>query len=210
MALELIPILTIAAGFVVGLVLFGIELLYNVQFKGISFQTVQSLLFVISGLITTYFAKERKMRYGIYVGICYSIITILTYLLSMTAHLNYHNLYNFLFLVLLFTGIGGFIGKITDKNQLYTGFRPIYAIISGFLVALLCNNLLWSITGIITNYAHYSFGIINVVCSDFFGDWSFFDYIFGQRKRNTIWNLFRANFNTILDIIWNIFGYSKS
>jgi len=156
------PILTIIAGFVVVLLPFGIFILSSDSFTGILFIIVSNFFLILGGFIATYFAKERKIRYGIYVGIGLIILYTLSYLFTKS-HLNYY-LYNDSYWVLLFTFFGGFVGKITDKNQLHTGFSPISAIVSGLVIGLLCYDLLWSITGIIVNvnYSFNSFGIINV------------------------------------------------
>jgi len=72
--------------------------------------------FPLGGFVTTYFAKDRKIRYGIYEGLLLAVVTSIGNPL-----LGYHDL-NIVFIVAIFTiyplltGTGGFIGKITDRH----------------------------------------------------------------------------------------------
>ncbi len=110
------PFITIFAGIVVTL---------TVAYLGMFFDVVilsyVSALF-IGGFISTFFAKEPKIRFGIYEGLCVSIIFILLLLMPMRNDTGViYSDYLFVFggaaiLISLSAGIGGYIGKIAKNH----------------------------------------------------------------------------------------------
>jgi Protein of unknown function (DUF4013) len=110
------PVVSIIIGLFVFLILpnFAIPL-YNIIGGGLGMDVIFSLL---GGFVATYLTKEKKIYYAIILGIC---IAIVIYLLNL--RLPNNSIYDIttpILLILLFTVLGGFIGKMTDKkNRLY-------------------------------------------------------------------------------------------
>ena len=120
------------------------------------FLIVSNLILIAGGFIATYFAKERKIRYGVYVGVMFA--AVIAILAIGRISLGYNRFVMAVFLLSLFslmTGFGGFLEKMTEKNyresfkiKLWNnGFNPILAIIIGLIVAEVCADLLELITG---------------------------------------------------------------
>ncbi len=135
------------------------------------FLIIGTLILFIGGFIGTYFAKDRKIRYGIYVGIIFAVLEIT----AVISHglVGYRGIFIVIFiflLFLLFTGIGGFVAKMTERNNrqlfkskhLSNGFSPILAVAVGLVVAYFIAILLELITG--TYQTHItSFGIVDFI-----------------------------------------------
>jgi hypothetical protein len=135
------PVISIILGIITGIILFIISIKL---FSGNVLAEVASnfVIAIIGGFIATYFAKEKKIRYGIYVGIIFSVIFI-----SIVALIPINYIYflialvGIIFEVLLPAVIGGFIGKMTEENSRQTfkikylnrNLHPIIAIIAGIL-----------------------------------------------------------------------------
>ena len=178
------PILSIILGAFVIIVslltligIVGSPNLNNKIIGGIFFIFATSML-LLGGFIATYFAREYenkiwygyKIRYAIYLGI---ILAFLETIGEISRNLSgYQGIgIAILFFVLfpLITGVGGFIAKMTNKNNrqsfkskhLTNGFSPIIAIAVGFIIATICANLLDLISGI--NSAATTFGVIDFV-----------------------------------------------
>ena len=64
------------------------------------------------GFIATYFAKEKKMLYGIYAGV--GIMSINIFFALVYQFGTFTGIIIVFFMTILFTGIGGFIGEKID------------------------------------------------------------------------------------------------
>jgi hypothetical protein len=115
-----------------------------------------SLILIGAGFIATYFTKEKKIRYSLYEGI---IIAALAAALAVIRHNDIITVISEFIVYPLTMGIGGFLGKITDKNYrkrfekgskkgFNKGFNPILTIIAGIFIALVFSAFLELITGI--------------------------------------------------------------
>lgn len=105
-------------------------------------------IFILGGGIATWFAAGKKVRYSIYYGLISALIALV--------------LGNYIVLILIpiLAGIGGFLGKMADKNsrQTFNGYHPILAIIAGIIILSIYNGFLGSITGAYTDNLS-SFGL---------------------------------------------------
>lgn len=132
------PVVSIFLGFIV----FFILAIISPNF--ISKPPISLIICLIGGFVATYLSKKRKIRYGIYLG----IIIALTYISIgiLIAHATNEIIdYSFtLFYGVLFIIFGGFLGKITEKNNRLafkqqmnkTRFNPLFSICLGILVFL--------------------------------------------------------------------------
>ena len=146
------PGISIILGIITGIILFIISMKL---FSGNVLASIASnfVIAIIGGFIATYFTKEKKIRYGIYVGIIFSAIFI-----SIVALIPINYIYflialvGILFEVLLPATIGGFLGKMTDENNrqafqikyLNRNLHPIIAVIAGILVTIVFMSLFGS------------------------------------------------------------------
>ena len=110
------------------------------------------------GFIATYFSREIKIRYSIYVGLFFAVTIFVEDPKKI-------ELLSFLILP-FFTGIGGVLGKITDKNgrqavktRSIRNFHPLITIILGTVVTILSYITLGLITGLT------SFGPIFIIAT---------------------------------------------
>lgn len=131
--------------------------------------------FIIGGFIATYFAKEKKLRYGLYEGVFITLILIIfpvpgspfeiftvipTYVLIFS-----------LIMVILLACVGSIFVLMMDKN--YNGFSPIIAIIGGSVIGYSCMFSLNSIIGfnLDPNYSlrviFFVFGVVSFVFGGF-------------------------------------------
>ena len=104
--------------------------------------------YILGGFIATYFAKENKVRYGLYEGL--SLILIYFLWTAPIWYLEYSSV-NFLptifanLMILLLAVTGGILAKMKDKD--YNGFNSILAIIAGSAIGYSCMSVLVLITG---------------------------------------------------------------
>jgi putative membrane protein (TIGR04086 family) len=175
------PILTIIIGFVISTFFYyflvGITRMYNPNHPLTVFVIIALISNVFGGFIATFFAKEKKIQYGLYAGILIFLSTIAMQLIYGTFHAMYYSLINML-VYLLFASIGGFIGKMTDnierqnfKNHFDKGFNPIITIVMGFIITIFFDNLLLWITGTYNSNplgaASFIIGAISLVIGGF-------------------------------------------
>lgn len=135
------PIISIILGTIIAFIIGPLIAIFNPIF-------IYIYPVLIGGFIATYFAKEKKTRYGIYVGI---IIIILFGLPAFLVDIsNYTNFLLVSFFVIIPAGIGGFLGKMTDENNRQTfkkknlnvNFHPIPTVIIGIFVTFFTSILL--------------------------------------------------------------------
>jgi hypothetical protein len=156
------PLISIFLGAVAIIVLFlilvGIQGVPNFNNKVIVaiFFITAMLILLVGGFIATYFAMNIKIRYGIYLGLILASLETI----GNNNLVGYNGIGIAIFVIIIFSlvsGIGGFIAKMTEKNnrQLFkskhmtNGFSPIMAVAVGFIVATVCVDLLELILGII-------------------------------------------------------------
>ena len=171
------PVISIVLGAVAIIVLIlilvgilGAPNIYNTIMQGVFFITL-TLILIVGGFIATYFAKDMKIRYSIYLGLIFALININLVIGRDIG--GYNGIFIAIGIFILFsliTGIGGFIAKMTDKNsrQLFKSkhlnrrLSPILAIAVGLVVTYIIAILLELITG--TYQTHItSFGIVNFI-----------------------------------------------
>lgn len=127
------PVLSILIGFIASLVIFGIYLGFHLN-SGFRF-FLFFISFIVGGFLATFLSKERKIRYGILVG-------MLMILPAATLPKTSVHFIETIIMTIILTGLGSFIAKITDKNLWKDGFSPILAILFGF-VAAVAFNIFW-------------------------------------------------------------------
>ncbi len=177
------PILSIILGAFLIIVAFvtlagflGAPNLNNKLITGI-FLILAMLILLMGGFVATHFAKEYenkiyygyKIRYAIYLGLILASLETIGTAHNLAGYKGIGTTIAYFILFPLITGIGGFIAKMTEKNNrqlfkskhLTNGLSPIIAVIVGFVVATLCADLLLLIIGI--NPISTSYGIINFV-----------------------------------------------
>jgi hypothetical protein len=168
------PVISIFLGAVAIIVLFlilvgiqGVPNFNNEVFFDIFFITIIFIL-LVGGFIATYFAMDMKIRYGIYLGLILASLETI----GQSSLVGYKGIAIAILIFVLFslvTGIGGFIAKMTEKNNrqlfkskhLSDGFSPIIAVVVGFVVATICVDLLELIIGI--NHSSTTYGFIDFV-----------------------------------------------
>jgi hypothetical protein len=168
------PLISIFLGAVAIIVLFlilvGIQGVPNFNNKVIVaiFFITAMLILLVGGFIATYFAMNIKIRYGIYLGLILASMETI----GNNNLVRYNGIGIAIFVIIIFSlvsGIGGFIAKMTEKNnrQLFkskhmtNGFSPIIAVAVGFIVATVCVDLLELILGI--NHSSTTYGVINFI-----------------------------------------------
>lgn len=108
------PAISIFLGIVVTILIFGIAVLFFGEASGVLWFT-GFFAVTTGGFIATYFTKNKKIRYGLYVGIILTILMLILDLEDYNGDIGDSILFFVLFSVI--TCIGGFFGKITDKNK---------------------------------------------------------------------------------------------
>ena len=109
------PIISIILGITAAVSIFGISMLIFGETSWIP-GAVFIFAFILGGFIATYFTKIKRTRYGIYVGIIFAAMLFILGMGSYTeSDISWAIFMPVLFSVL--TGIGGFLGKIIDKNR---------------------------------------------------------------------------------------------
>lgn len=163
------PIITIVMGFIVAnffyYLLLGITNIYTSYNIKTAALTIAVISNVIGGFTATFFAKEKKIQYGIYTGLIILISSLAMKLIHGTLHVNYSSIS--IVEYLLFAGIGGFIGKITDntgrqslKKRFNNGYNPIITIVMGYFIATFFNNSILLIT---CTYNSNPFGVTQFI-----------------------------------------------
>lgn len=107
------PIFTIIAGFIVTVIVAIIS--GRLHLGGVNLIGP-----VLGGFIATYFAKEKKMRYGLYEGICVMILLILIIVFGYgvyTGSLFWYVVSCTIIIGPFFASIGGFLGKVIAKRK---------------------------------------------------------------------------------------------
>ena len=221
------PILSIILGAFLIIVAFvtlagflGAPNLNNKLITGI-FLILAMLILLMGGFVATHFAKEYenkiyygyKIRYAIYLGLILASLETIGTAHNLAGYKGIGTTIAYFILFPLITGIGGFIAKMTEKNNrqlfkskhLTNGLSPTIAVIVGFVVATLCADLLLLIIGI--NPISTSYGIINFVVdatSILIG--GFVTLFLVKRKKDTIWDLcsFNCNNNKTIQIVYSI------
>ena len=149
------PVASVILGVIAAIIFFGPLWNFSIFLFGETSWALWGLIFaalIIGGFIATYFTKEKRIRYGSYVGIILAAMMILW--------LGFEGIimaiFQFMFYCVFFSviaGIGGFIVKITDKSDKYSfkkrilnGFQPITSIITGIIVTLIFTALIITIS----------------------------------------------------------------
>ncbi|MEL7670339.1 FxLYD domain-containing protein [Methanobacterium sp.] len=130
------PFLSIILALITTILLFICEISLSVALN-IYLGSLTVLLFILGGGIATWFAAGKKIRYSIYYGLILAVITLVL------------GDYRVLIFAPIFAGIGGFLGKMADKDsrQTFNGYHPVIAIIVGIIVMYIYNVFLGSVTG---------------------------------------------------------------
>ncbi|OEC84287.1 MULTISPECIES: hypothetical protein [Methanobacterium] len=130
------PFLSIILALITTILLFICEISLSVALN-IYLGSLTVFLFILGGGIATWFAAGKKIRYSIYYGLILAVITLVL------------GDYRVLIFAPIFAGIGGFLGKMADKDsrQTFNGYHPVIAIIVGIIVMYIYNVFLGSVTG---------------------------------------------------------------
>jgi len=118
--------------------LFFLVFLYLGIEKGIIFLF---LSFFLGGFIAMYFVRERKIQYLFYEEILIFIFSLIISTITSSPLITRLNIYGFILLflsILIFTGLGGLIGKkLADKksDKKVWRFHPVISIIIGFVTS---------------------------------------------------------------------------
>jgi len=137
---------------------------------------VATFSYIFGGFIAVFYAREKKIQYGLYEGILIILILDLLAFIASSSVSTISILYYGIFVILLAI-LGGIIALITDKN--YNGFSPLLAIIGGSVIGYTCMQFLTSIIDF--NLAPNDSLQVSFFCywNCFFCDWRFFIHIFG-------------------------------
>jgi hypothetical protein len=121
------------------------------------------LAFILSGFISTFFAKEKKINYGIFEGL--SLIVIFSIWSAYIWSLNHHDITsNTIFsnvMLFLLVCVGSMFALTTDKE--YGGFRPPIAIVAGSVIGYSCIILLVLLTGQSPDPNSYAVGMVSFI-----------------------------------------------
>ncbi|MEN6294255.1 MAG: hypothetical protein ABFD07_19860 [Methanobacterium sp.] len=130
------PFLSIILALITTILLFIGEISLSVALN-IYLGSLTVLLFILGGGIATWFAAGKKIRYSIYYGLILAVITLVL------------GDYSVLIFAPILAGIGGFLGKMADKDsrQTFNGYHPVLAIIAGIIVMSIYTVFLGSVTG---------------------------------------------------------------
>lgn len=105
------PVIAIILG-IISYYIFGAIEAFTVGNLSISF----GILLVLSGFVSTFLAKDIKVRYGIYTGLCLVIlINLTTIIYGMPVNI-FKNIVIAAVLSIIFGGIGGILAVFIDKN----------------------------------------------------------------------------------------------
>jgi hypothetical protein len=123
--MKLHPLISIILGLIVTFFCYGslgIILGINSPFFGLNYFAIAMISLFIGAFVCTFFAKEKKIKYGIYLMIIFVILGFLNHLhFNITHHITYLN-YQFLVDIGAIVGyffiavIGGYIGIILSKT----------------------------------------------------------------------------------------------
>jgi len=108
------PMVSIALGLIVSFIVFFIvQLIYS--------EIDSFIAFILGGFIATYFAKERRIIYGLYEGVLFVFIITFIGIIKNYEYFGSHsfliNLPGIILLGVIFGTIGGFIGKKIPKKE---------------------------------------------------------------------------------------------
>lgn len=166
------PVVSIIMGVIVSFVLYLIALsVFGVNGWTDPFQAIQgaswlgTFLLIISyalgGLISTYFAENKKIQYALYEGIfillIFSILSVPNSSLDATTLLS--SLFGYGILLILLTVMGGLIGQMI--NEKFNEFSPLLAVIAGSITGYSFVVLLTLLTGQAPD--SHSVGVVNIV-----------------------------------------------
>lgn len=112
------PFISIFLGFITYLILYGICFSWF-HIKSTVGLVLYLIFFIIGGFLATYFAKKRKIRYGLYEGIPLIIFTNMF-------HLTLERIIFSIILILSLSSIGGFLGMLTEKNNRKSFNKRLY------------------------------------------------------------------------------------
>lgn len=108
------PVISILLGIMAAITIFGITTLaFNVTLWTMLVAVPASL--IIGGFIATYFTKEKKRVYSVYVGAIIAVFMVISFGRSLEYDVIAYNLLLIVFIPLI-TSIGGYIGK-RDPNE---------------------------------------------------------------------------------------------
>lgn len=152
------PVLSIVLGVIVCFVLYLIAVLCGANawvwgtfslHSGSSFGTFLIISsFIMGGFIATFFAREKKIKYGIFEGLCLILVFILwsAYLWSLKHDvINVSKTIFSIGMIFLLVYVGGLFGLINNKK--YNGFSPLPAVIAGSVIGYSCIDVLELMTG---------------------------------------------------------------
>ncbi|MCC7563739.1 MAG: hypothetical protein KO275_04440 [Methanobacterium sp.] len=161
------------------------------------------LSFFLGGFIVMYFAREKKLQYLFYEGILVLIFSTIMYRLSVNGFI-----YSILF-VLIFTLLGGIIGKFADQavEKKSLNFHPVISIALGVIISFIIFDFVFSLIPIgVSDSIFQQISTIESMGSLVIGG---FIATYFAKKKNKERNLCRYNldFNllyTINNILWSL------
>lgn len=122
------------------------------------------LSFILGGVISTLFAQEKKIKYGIFEGLCLLMIFFIWSMFLWSLKPGVINISNIIFqnvMIFLLIYVGGMFGLIT--NSKYNGFSPLFAVIAGSVIGYSCVEVLVLITGFYPSPNSYSVGMMSFI-----------------------------------------------
>ncbi|MCK9150473.1 hypothetical protein [Methanobacterium alcaliphilum] len=122
------------------------------------------LSFILSGVIATFFAKENKIKYGIFEGLCLILIFSIWSVCIWSLQHNVINFSNTIFsnvMLFLLVCVGSMFGMMADNE--YNGFSPLLAVIAGSVIGYSSIVLLVLLTGYSPDPASYSVGMMSFI-----------------------------------------------
>lgn len=173
--MRLNPVISIFLGFVVCFVLYLIAVLcganawvwgiFSARSGSSWFGTFLIILsFILGGFISTLFAREKKIKYGIFEGLCLLIIFLIWSMYLWSLKHGVINIYNIIFqniMIFLLVYVGSMFGMIIDNK--YKGFSPLLAVIAGSVIGYSSVEVLVLITGFYPSPTSYSVGMMSFI-----------------------------------------------
>lgn len=152
------PVVSVILGYIVFFIFLTFSGLAHLNF---GFNDILAIIsYFFAGFIAVYLAKEKKIRYGLYMG-----IFLISFALILVVIYREFIIYDLIFLVIVFTCLGGFLGKMTDLNNrksfeteyVVRGINPLIAII---IAGIIAEGIYIAVSSPIID-RNYSFGAFN-------------------------------------------------
>lgn len=159
------------------------------------------LSFFLGGFIVMYFAREKKLQYLFYEGILVLIFSTIMYRLSVNGFI-----YSILF-VLIFTLLGGIIGKFADQavEKKSLNFHPVISIALGVIISFIIFDFVFSLIPIgVSDSIFQQISTIESMGSLVIGG---FIATYFAKKKGFVETLFLVDLCCSVDVVYCVFEF---